>query len=218
MSLWQRGEHGLMGLSVLLLILSGMALAYHQQAWAQVLIQCMGGIAGRHLVHRIGAIGLLVAGVLHLGGFLFSQRHRRDFGRVLLRPSDLTEGWRGIRSAFSESSPAPRYGWFTPMQKVQYWGVLFGCLLMGISGVWLWFPATALQLFPKWVFDAMLVIHAKEAQLIFVGFIIWHLYDVHIAGGNFPMNPAWLTGKMSAESFALQHRDSSVSGRLGEKP
>jgi len=209
LSLWQRWEHGLMSLSVLLLVLSGMALAYHEQAWAQWLIRLMGGIAGRQKVHRVAAFGLLAAGILHFLGLLLSARHRRDFRHILLRTTDFHDMWRGVRFALSGAGEAPRYGWFTPMQKIQYWGVMIGCLIMGISGVLLWSPVTSLTLFPKWVFDIMLVIHAKEPQLLFVAFIIWHLYDVHVAGGNFPMNPAWLTGKMPVKTFSLQHQETS---------
>jgi hypothetical protein len=65
--------------------------------------------------------------------------------------------------------------------------------------------------------DIMLVLHATEAQFIFVLFILWHLYDVHVAGGNFPMNPAWLTGKMSEELFARQHHASCENARAKEE-
>jgi len=36
--------------------------------------------------------------------------------------------------------------------------------------------------------------------------ILWHLYDVHLASGNFLMNPAWLTGRMKASVYRRQHR------------
>ncbi|MBZ5535954.1 MAG: cytochrome b/b6 domain-containing protein [Acidobacteriia bacterium] len=206
-----------MALSVTLLILSGVALTYHEQAWARFLIWLMGGLQGRHWVHRTAAIGLLVAGLLHLLGLMLSERHKRDFREVKPRPNDFRAAWSGLKFAFSGKGEPPHYGWFTPMQKLQYWGVLIGCLLMGVSGVLLWNPVFTLNSFPKWVLDTMLVLHATEAQFIFVLFILWHLYDVHVAEGNFPMNPAWLTGRMSEEHFARQHRASWENGRSKEE-
>lgn len=205
LTLWQRCEHALMGLSVVLLILSGMALTYHQQAWAHALIQMMGGLQGRYFVHRTAAIGLLIAGILHLSGLLVSKRHQHEFREVLPRLSDFKDAWDGLIRALTGKGERPRYGWFTPMQKLQYWGVLLGCLIMGLSGALLWSPTFTLGLFPKWLLDLTLLIHAKEAQFIFIFFIVWHLYDVHVAGGNFPMNPAWITGNISKEIFARQH-------------
>lgn len=205
LSLWQRWEHGLMALSILLLILSGVALAYHEHDWAKILIQMMGGIKGRHLIHRIAAVGLLGAGLLHFVGLFFSPRHQQDFRKIKFKFSDLRNGWKGFSYAVMGNGELPHYGWFTPMQKLQYWGVMLGCVVMGVSGLLLWNPLVTLRFFPKWVLDVMFVFHAKEAQLIFVVFIAWHLYDVHIAGGNFPMNPAWLTGRMSAKILTARH-------------
>jgi len=216
LTLWQRWEHGLMALCVLLLILSGLALAYHEQFWAQFLIRLMGGLPGRHLVHRFAAVGLLIAGLLHLTGLLFSDRHKRDFHEVVPRFSDFSQAWQGLKFSILGTGEAPQYEWFTPMQKLQYWGVLIGCLVMGISGSLLWNPVVTLNIFPKWILDFMLVLHATEAQFIFVLFILWHLYDVHVAGGNFPMNPAWLTGTMSKELFARQHAAGGGTGRSKE--
>ncbi len=216
LSLWQRWEHGLMALSVLMLILSGTALAYHTQAWAQFLISIMGGIGGRQLVHRVAAVGLIISGVMHLAGLILFAGHRRDFTAVLPHWKDFYDAWKGTLYAFRGRGEPPSYGWFTPLQKLQYWGVLLGCLIMGISGAALWSPQLTLQYLPKWMLDIMFVLHAKEAQLIFVVFIVWHLYDVHIAGGNFPMNPAWLTGRMSQDIFQHQHPDAWKSMRPKE--
>ena len=216
LSLWQRWEHGLMGLSVLFLILSGTALAYHEHPWAHVIIAMLGGIAGRHWVHRVAAVGLVIAGVMHLVGLLLFERHRRDLWEVLPRLSDFSDAWKGTLYAIRGKGERPRYGWFTPMQKFQYWGVLLGCIAMGLSGALLWSPVLTLQYFPKWILDMMFVFHAKEAQLIFLVFIVWHLYDVHMASGNFPMNPAWLTGKMSKDVFMLQHPGAAETVRPKE--
>lgn len=208
LSVWQRWEHAAMAISILFLILSGLALVYHAHSWARIFIGMMGGLRGRYLVHRIASIGLLVSGLSHVLSIIFSERHRRDFREVLPQFSDFAQAWQGLIFAIRGKGQPPDYGWFTPMQKFQYWGVLLGCVLMGVSGALLWNPVLTLMLFPKWILDIMLVLHAKEAQLIFVVFILWHLYDIHIASGNFPMNPSWLTGKMPVEAFANQHRAS----------
>ncbi len=205
MSLQQRLEHGLLLLFLVLLIVSGISLVYHEQGWAHGLIALMGGLDGRFLVHRFAAVGLLVVGIWHFLGLLFCTRQQGDFRELRLGGKDLRMGWTGFRFGLTGKGDAPDHGRFTPMQKFQYWGILIGCLIMGISGAVLWSPQAALALFPKSVFDLMLVIHSSQAQVIFILFIIWHLYDTHLAGGNFPMNPAWLTGRMSEKVFQRRH-------------
>jgi formate dehydrogenase subunit gamma len=205
MSLLQRLDHALLAVCLLLLIASGLALVYHDQAWAKVLIGLMGGMKGRGLLHRTAAIGLVFAGLVHFGGLLFSRKYQADFRAVRFERMDFSEGWKGWIYGLTGKGAPPYYGRFTPMQKFQYWGIFVGCIIMTISGFVLWSPQASLALFPKSIYDLMLVVHSEQAQLIFVVLILWHLYDVHVAGGNFPMNPAWLTGRIKAERFKKQH-------------
>lgn len=205
MSLWQRVSHGALVICVLMMVVSGLALAYHDYPWAQALIRAMGGLGGRDTLHRTGAVLLLLLVVAHTLTLIFSARCQRDMRESVPRCKDFREGWAGFVYKMTGKGEAPRFGHFTPMQKFQYWGILLGCLIMGVSGAILWSPRASMEVFPKSFIDLMRVTHSSEAQLIFLLFILWHLYDTHIAGGNFPMNPAWLTGNMREDAFKAQH-------------
>jgi cytochrome b subunit of formate dehydrogenase len=205
MSLWQRIEHGLLMLFVVMLVASGLALVYHTHGWAKLLVRCMGGLEGRLMVHRVGAVGLMALGVVHFLTLAFIPRCRRDFRESWPTGEDFGHIWSRFKYRMTGRGEAPRFGHFTPMQKFQYWGIFLGCVIMAVSGLVLWFKTQALVILPKAVFDLMLVVHSSQAQLIFLLFILWHLYDVHLAAGNFPMNPAWLTGRMPEEAFKQQH-------------
>lgn len=215
MTVRQRIDHGLLMVILLLLISSGLALVYHEHAWAQWLIGAMGGLEGRHLVHRASAVGLILLGALHALNFLTSARYRADLKAMKVSSGDFAEGFRGWLFGLTGRGDRPRYGRFTPMQKFQYWGILAGCALMAVSGLVLWSPQLSLRFLHKSVVDVMLVIHSSQAQVIFIMLILWHLYDVHVAGGNFPMNPAWLTGRMKADLYARQHAgDAEARGKV----
>jgi cytochrome b subunit of formate dehydrogenase len=217
MSLGQRVVHGVLLLAILMLVVSGLALAYHQHGWAQALIRLMGGLDGRLAVHRAGALLLLALGVYHAAGLAFSARYRRGMRESVPRGSDLKGAWAAFLYRTTGKGEPPRHGHFTPMQKFQYWGILLGSLAMGVSGAVLWSPRASLEVFPKSFIDLMLVVHSSQAQLIFILFIAWHLYDIHLAGGNFPMNPAWLTGRMREDAFKAQHLAEWESLRKGER-
>ncbi len=201
MSLWQRLEHGLLALCVCLLIGSGLARYYK-----------LAGPDGTLVLHKWAAAGLVAAALLHATGLLLSRSHQRDFRGLALRRTDFGQAWRGMAYELTGKGEAPRYGRFTPLQKLQYWGIVAGCALMTGSGLLLWQGPGSLAYLPLWVRNLVLVLHSNQAQLIFVVLILWHLYDVHLANGNFPMNPAWLTGRMKAEIYRRQHRSEEGEG------
>jgi len=205
MTLWQRIEHMVLMVTILLLVLSGLALAYHSSAPGRILIRCMGGPEGRYLLHRGAAVVLLALGAAHLVALGISPRRRADFRDALPTWRDVRDSWCRFHFRVTGGGEMPKYGRYTPMQKLQYLGIFLGCVIMTLSGLVLWSKAAALGAFPKFVFDLVLLIHSKQAQLIFILFILWHLYDVHVAEGNFPMNPSWLTGRMREDLFKRQH-------------
>ncbi len=195
MSSWQRVEHGLLMLWVLLLVATGLARHYNLAAPDGIIA-----------THKLAAIGLIATGLIHLAGIILSKRHKEDFRGLAFHCSDCRCAWRGIANEITGRGEPPAYGRFTPMQKLQYWGIVAGCSLMAISGAVLWSGPNTLAFLPLWGRNLVLTIHSNQAQLIFVLLILWHLYDVHVAGGNFPMNPAWLTGKMKSSIYNTQHR------------
>ncbi len=218
MTLWQRIEHLVLMVSILLLVLSGLALAYHATALGRLLIRCMGGLEGRYLLHRGAAIVLLLLGVAHVVALSVSKRRRGDFRDALPTGRDFREAWARFRCRVTGRGEMPKSGRYTPMQKFQYLGIFAGCVLMAVSGLVLWFKAEALTALPKFVFDLVLLVHSEQAQLIFILFILWHLYDVHIAEGNFPMNPSWITGRMREDLFRRQHEAAWEAMRKEPRP
>ncbi len=213
----QRLVHLALMVAVLMLVLSGLALAYHDQGWARALITLMGGLGGRNVVHRTGAVLLVLVFVYHVVATNVSARHQQNALASVPKCSDVKAGWAGFLWRMTGKGEAPKYGHYTPMQKFQYWLIFLGCLLMGLSGVVLWSPRVSLELFPKSFFDLMLVVHSSEAQWAFIILLVWHLWDVHVASGNFPMNPAWITGRMREDLYRAQHEGEWESMQKGTK-
>jgi len=59
--------------------------------------------------------------------------------------------------------------------------------------------------FPKIVLDLAIIIHGYQGLLAFAVLFLWHLYNVHLHPSVFPMNPSWITGKVSAEWLREEH-------------
>jgi cytochrome b subunit of formate dehydrogenase len=104
---------------------------------------------------------------------------------------------------------------------------MWGSLLMGITGVILWFDNTSMGLFTKLGFDISRTIHFYEAILATLAIIVWHFYFVIFNPDVYPMNLSWLTGKMSEREMLEEHPqelqrikagDCSVNPRDGHAP
>jgi cytochrome b subunit of formate dehydrogenase len=78
---------------------------------------------------------------------------------------------------------------------MEYWAVVWGTLIMVITGLALWFATHVMHWAPKWVLDLATAMHFYEAVLAALSILIWHIYYVMLDPDVYPMDPAWMTGK-----------------------
>jgi cytochrome b subunit of formate dehydrogenase len=95
----------------------------------------------------------------------------------------------------------PRFAKFNYAEKLEYWAFLWGTAVMGLSGFFLWFNNFSLRHFPKWTTDAATAVHWYEALLATFSILLWHFYLVIFDPLVYPMDTAWLDGKISAEHY-----------------
>ena len=62
-----------------------------------------------------------------------------------------------------------------------------------------------MRVLPKVVLDLTIIIHGYQGLLAFVILLFWHLYIVHLHPSVFPMNSAWLTGRVDEEWLRQEH-------------
>ena len=81
------------------------------------------------------------------------------------------------------------------IEKAEYWAVVWGAVIMVLTGVVLWANNWALSWLPKSVLDFLTAVHFYEAVLATLAIVVWHFYFVLFDPEVYPMDPAWLTGK-----------------------
>jgi len=93
------------------------------------------------------------------------------------------------------------------MEKCEYWAVVWGTVIMTGTGVLLWFDDyfTERWHLPKGVLDCALVIHYYEAWLAFLAIFVWHIYGTVFNPSVYPMNPAWMAGRMPKHMYTHEH-------------
>lgn len=220
-----RAQHGLLILSFSVLVLTGLPLLLEIPRLER-LVDFEGAFRLRSLAHRAAAVTLIGLSIWHLVAIGLSPGGRRWAFSMMLRPRDVTDflkefGWNlGILPWLAARGPwkpvfqrfpglrcdvRPAHGRYGLVEKLEYGAVIWGNAVMIASGLVLWRPDWFLGRFPVWLFDLSRVVHGYEATLAFLAIIIWHMYHVHLRPGAFPMNRAWLSGRVSREEMRRHH-------------
>ena len=103
------------------------------------------------------------------------------------------------------SATKPAFDRFCYIEKAEYWAMAWGTILMALTGAILWFDNTSMGYITKLGFDIARVIHFYEAVLATLAIIVWHFYFVIFNPEVYPMNLAWLTGRMSEKEMLEEH-------------
>jgi thiosulfate reductase cytochrome b subunit len=80
------------------------------------------------------------------------------------------------------------------VEKVEYWAVVWGAVVMASTGLLLWANNLAMRLLPKSWLDVATSVHFYEALLATLAIVVWHFYSVIFDPDVYPLNTAFLTG------------------------
>ena len=201
MNLWFRIAHWGVMLSFPTLVYTGFALTYPEEWWARPLLQWEEHISFRGSVHRLAAVVLMAATLYHLIHLAVNKRDRVFLQAMLPKWKDAADLFSVLLFNLGLRREEPRFAKFNYAEKVEYWAFLWGSAIMSLSGFLLWFNDFALRHFPKWVSDAATAIHWYEALLATFSILLWHFYMVIFDPLVYPMDLAWLTGKVPADHY-----------------
>jgi formate dehydrogenase subunit gamma len=205
-SLSQRIEHALLIASFSMLCLTGLPQAFFDAAWAQGLISLMGGLDTVRFLHHLFGIMLLFEGVYHVIVSVYELLFARSKPTAMLpRPQDARDALQQVAYLAGMKVEKPRFGRYDFRHKIEYWSVVWGTLLMGVTGLILLFPISAAGLLPGALVTASRVAHSYEALLAFLAIALWHLYNAHFAAEAFPMDTSIFTGRISTEKMREEH-------------
>ena len=99
----------------------------------------------------------------------------------------------------------PKFRRYSYDQKAEYLALIWGVIVMGSSGIILWFPEFFMQFLPVWVFETSEVIHYYEAWLATLAILIWHWFFVVYHPEKYPMDVTWTDGKISMKDLEEEH-------------
>lgn len=202
MSKAQRLQHLGLLVSFILLAVTGFALKYPDSWLAWVL---GGDEAVRRWTHRISGVVLLALGALHLGYLVVSREGRLLFRDLFPRKQDIADLAANAQYLIGRRATKPRFGRFGYIEKAEYWAVLWGTIIMGVTGLIIWFKIDVTQFLPRWAVDVATTVHYYEAILACLAIVVWHFYHVIFDPDVYPVNWSWWDGKVDDHWYAEEH-------------
>ena len=219
MTVNQRWQHLALLSSFIILVITGFALKFPNSWFAEILGM---GEHLRSIVHRVAGVILIGAGIYHVFYLAVTREGRKLIWDLAPLPKDAFDAWGTMAYYLGLSKVKPQFGRFNYAEKAEYWALVWGTALMGVTGIMLWAKVWVGNLTARWWVDVATSIHFYEAILATLAIVVWHFYQVFFDPDVYPMNWAWWDGKMPVEHYRHEHgldTDSLAQGDgTGESP
>jgi cytochrome b subunit of formate dehydrogenase len=206
----QRIQHWLLLISFFVLVITGFALKFPESIFSRALLMSE---SVRSIVHRVAGTTLILVSLYHIYYLAAKKSGRRMLFDMLPVPKDASDIVSNLRYYVGLGGKPARFARFTYGEKMEYWALVWGTIVMATTGLMLWFKVGFGNLVPRWWLDVATAIHFYEAILATLAIVVWHFYQVIFDPDIYPMNWAWLDGKMSVETYSHEHAEDQATIR-----
>ena len=198
----QRWQHLVLLVSFIILVITGFALKFPDSWFAQLL-----GMSEkvRSIVHRVAGVALISAGIYHVFYLAAAREGRRLLRDLVPTHRDIADLFAAVLYYLGLRQQKPKFARFTYAEKAEYWALVWGTGLMGLTGIMLWAKVWVGNLLAGWAVDVATAIHYYEAILATLAIVVWHFYLVIFDPDVYPMNGAWWDGKMPVDFYRHEH-------------
>jgi len=191
---FERIQHAVLVISFFALVWTGFALKYPTQWWARPLLLWESRGPVREIAHRIAACIFIAVALTHLLSLIVSRRLREHWRLMLPKNSDVAEAAASFSYNIGIRRMRPECSEHGYIEKAEYWAVVWGAIVMALSGIMLWANDLMLRLLPKTWLDVATSVHFYEAVLATLAIAVWHFYSVIFDPEVYPLDTTWLTG------------------------
>jgi formate dehydrogenase subunit gamma len=220
----QRAQHITIASCVIVLVLTGMPLKFHDASWAPYLYKLFGGIKVAPVVHKIAGTVLMLLFMFHLIYVFYcivtdmiiplKKENQLRVGTVLktLLTHPIMPSFKDVRDIIDLlkyylflTDKRPAGDKFTWKEKFDYWAPFWGIVIMVATGIIMWQKEIVTSILPGYVINFALIAHSDEALLAALFLFIWHFYNVHLSTSVFPMGTVFLTGYLPEHLMVEEH-------------
>lgn len=197
----QRIQHLLFMLSFTLLGFTGLPQKFPLSPISLWIFNLLGGIETVRVIHHTSAIVMMIVSIYHVLEVLYRVLVLRTPISMIPWISDIKHVYEDVLYYLGFRKHMGYYGRYTYAEKVEYLALVWGTIVMGLTGFIMWNPISSLRIMPGEMVPAAKAAHGGEAILAVLAIIIWHFYHVHIKHLNLSM----FTGKLSHEEMKHEH-------------
>jgi formate dehydrogenase subunit gamma len=220
----QRAQHITIASCVIVLVLTGMPLKFHDASWAPYLYKLFGGIKVAPVVHKIAGTVLMLLFMFHLIYVFYcivtdmiiplKKENQLRVGTVLktLLTHPIMPSFKDVRDIIDLlkyylflTDKRPAGDKFTWKEKFDYWAPFWGIVIMVATGIIMWQKEIVTSILPGYVINFALIAHSDEALLAALFLFIWHFYNVHLSTSVFPIGTVFLTGYLPEHLMVEEH-------------
>ena len=200
----ERVQHMVLFLSFAGLALTGFALRFPTAWWVKLI-----GLGGHELMranlHRSFGVVLVVTSLYHTIWILVTRRGRLSLREMAPAFHDVRQAGENMAFHLGLRRTRPAFRTFDYTQKAEYWALVWGTVVMALTGVVLWFPSIATSYFPAWIVRVSESVHFYEAILAVSAIVIWHFFFVVLLPVVYPMSTTWIDGRMPSHEWKEFH-------------
>lgn len=200
----QRIEHHILAALFILLTATGLPQKFYDAAWAGWMVRLFGGLDCMRWLHRMAGLGFTGFTAYFMVYVTIDVLRGGTALSIVPFLSDLKEAYHGLLWA-AGLGKRPAAGRFDYREKIEFWGLLLGSLIMIVSGFILYFPLETTRWLPGEAVPAAKTAHSYEAMLALMVIVVWHLYNAMFRPSVFPLDTTIFNGHMTLERLREEH-------------
>ena len=206
MNVNERIQHLLFTVSFIVLVITGFMLQFPNSWWVSHIRDVVeNAFEYRSLLHRIAAVIMIGTSLYHIYYILFTDRGKQLIRDLLPKRQDFFDAIGVAKFNLGLSKVKPKLDRFSYIEKAEYWALIWGTIIMSVTGFIMWFDNTFIGLFTLLGWEIARTVHYYEAWLATLAIIVWHFYFVIFNPDIYPMNTSWITGNITEEEMAEEH-------------
>ncbi len=199
--LLQRIEHIVFLVSFSLLGFTGLPQKYATSPISLGIFNVVGGVENIRAIHHVAAIVMLVISLVHVLELLYGLIVKRSPISMIPWFNDIQHVITDVLYYLGFRKHKAYYGRYSYAEKAEYLAVIWGTVVMALTGFMMWNPIITLGWLAGEAIPAAKAAHGGEAVLAVLAIILWHFYHVHIKS----FNKSMFTGKLNRAEMEHEH-------------
>lgn len=197
----QRIQHLVFLISFTILGLTGLVQKFALSPISQWMIASLGGIETTRIIHRTSSVAMMIVSIYHVLDLFYRVYVLRVRWTMLPWIDDIQHVIQDVMYYLGFRKHKAYYGRYNYAEKAEYLAVVWGTVIMGLTGFMMWNPISTARILPGEMIPAAKAAHSGEALLAVLAIILWHFYHVHIK----QFNKSMFTGKLTRKEMEHEH-------------